>query len=283
MKKTRLLIAFLLFILFFTACTEDKTDLQSTKLGKLILNQENIKTIEIIKGSAKQTCVTITDPTTISTIIIKVKEIPVNRLSKSADTDFMSKRAKDSAVLNVMFYSDDPSLESLKGEFFVWPDGTIYTIEVSSMRSSQRTVSYLSDLKYPQIYQMLYDSSSTTGISDQLQSAEQFVKSQGYQILMNSGKNYSLQLPGTFDEVRNGVQIGELLKKRNEISRQNGYDFSGYLGKQVMLVTYGVENEQKEFKNINLILDGNKIAGFWIDDHEEPSDFNLIVKAFQPE
>ena len=87
---------------------------------------------------------------------------------------------------------------------------------------------------------------------------------------MNSGANFDLQLPSSFDEIKNGVQIGELLKKSNELSKQNGLDFSSYLGKQVTLITYGVYNKQKVFKNIDFVMDGNKIVGFWIDDHGEP-------------
>ncbi|MDD2300658.1 MAG: DUF4830 domain-containing protein [Syntrophomonadaceae bacterium] len=115
----------------------------------------------------------------------------------------------------------------------------------------------------------------------QCETAEQFVKNHGYVILMNSGANFDLQFPITFNEKSNGVQIGDLLKKRNELSKQNGLDFSSYLGKQVTLITYGVENQKKVVENIDLIMDGNKIVGFWIDNHREPPDFNVIVSAYQ--
>jgi hypothetical protein len=78
----------------------------------------------------------------------------------------------------------------------------------------------------------------------QSETAAQFAKDQGYEIQVNSGANYNLQLPGSFNEIKNGVQIGDLLKKRNEVSKQNGLDFSGYLGKSVTLITYGVKNEE---------------------------------------
>jgi hypothetical protein len=37
------------------------------------------------------------------------------------------------------------------------PDGYIYAVDVDSMRSNQRTISYLSQLKYPEIYEWLID------------------------------------------------------------------------------------------------------------------------------
>ncbi len=69
----------------------------------------------------------------------------------------------------------------------------------------------------------------------------QFVETRGYKILVNSGANHDLKLPGSFDEIKNGVQIGALLKEKNELSKQVGLDFSNYLGKSVTLVTYGVK------------------------------------------
>jgi uncharacterized protein YceK len=137
------------------------------------------------------------------------------------------------------------------------------------------------NIKSSQTVQDANDSASATKILTQIETAEQFVKSQGYQIIMDSGAKFDLQLPSSFDEIKNGVQIGDLLKKRNEISMQNGLDFSGYLGKQVTLITYGLENEKNVAENIDLVMDGNKIVGFWVDNHVEPPDFNVIVSAFQ--
>lgn len=278
------MMTFLVLIVFIAGCTETKTESQTTEIGNLILNQEGIKTIEVVKGATEQRSVTISDSTNISEIISNIKEIPVNRLSKSEDANFMPKRIQDDSLLNIRFYSDNTSIE---GEFFIWPDGYIYTVDVKSMKGNQRTISYKSQFKYPEIYKWFIDkteandSASTAEILDQFETAEQFVKSQGYEIIMNSGANFDLQLPSSFDEIKNGVQIGELLKKSNELSKQNGLDFSSYLGKQVTLITYGVYNKQKVFENIDLVMDGNKIVGFWIDDHGEPPDFNVIVSAFK--
>lgn len=112
----------------------------------------------------------------------------------------------------------------------------------------------------------------------QLQTASQFVKSHGYQIMMDSGANFNLKLPDFFDEIKNDIEIGALLKNRNEISKQNGMDFSAYLGKQVTLITYGVKNKKGEEKNFDILMDGDKIIGFWVDDHQPP-DFNVIVNT----
>lgn len=121
------------------------------------MNREGIKTIEVVKGATEQSSVIISDSTNISELISKIKQIPVNRLSKSEDESFMPERIQDDSVLNIILYSDNTSLESLEGEFFVWPDGYIYTVDVDSMKSNQRTIAYLSQLKYPEIYEWLID------------------------------------------------------------------------------------------------------------------------------
>jgi len=116
---------------------------------------------------------------------------------------------------------------------------------------------------------------------DQIETARQFVKSKGYSIMMNSGANFDLRLPVSFDGMVNDVKMGEFLKTRNELSKQNGFDFSSCLGKEVTFITYGVKNEKNIEANVDLILYGNRIVGFWVDDYEEPSDFSVIVNAYQ--
>ena len=134
-------MTFLVLIVFIAGCTETKTESQTTEIGNLILNPEGIKTIEVVKGATGQRSVIISDSTNISEIISNIKEIPVNRLSKSEDANFMPKRIQDDSLLNISFYSDNTSIE---GEFFIWPDGYIYTVDVKSMKGNQRTISYKS-------------------------------------------------------------------------------------------------------------------------------------------
>ncbi|WP_258359098.1 DUF4830 domain-containing protein [Moorella sulfitireducens (nom. illeg.)] len=131
--------------------------------------------------------------------------------------------------------------------------------------------------------------SDTTPVTKELtqqEAAELFVHNLGYKIVTNSGASYDLQFPDTFTEVKNGVRIGELLKRGNELSKQYGMDFSGYLGKQVTLYTYSVENKNKVVENIVLVMDGNEVAGYWIDwivdEMGRPGPaFNVIVGAYE--
>ncbi|GEM_PF-1361613 len=115
----------------------------------------------------------------------------------------------------------------------------------------------------------------------QAEIAERFVRDQGYTILVNSGANFDLQLPASFDDKVNGADIGALLKDRNELSKQYGLDFSDYMGQKVTLITYAGEGKDGVIVNLDLILAGARIVGFWIDDGDEWPDFNTIVNAYQ--
>lgn len=158
MRKLQFLTILLVLMVFIAGCTQTITESQTTEIGNLILNQEGIKTIEVAKGATEPSSVTISDSTNISELISKIKEIPVNRLSKSEDESFMPERILDDSVLNISFYStENTSLKSIEGEFFIWPDGYIYTVDVDSMKGNQRTIAYLSQLKYPEIYEWLID------------------------------------------------------------------------------------------------------------------------------
>lgn len=72
-----------------------------------------------------------------------------------------------------------------------------------------------------------------------------------------------------------------MLQDRNKLSKQNGLDFSGYLGKQVSLYTYAVEGENGVVEHIDLVIDGNEVVGFWTDKNMERPDFNMIVGVFE--
>ncbi len=172
-------------------------------------------------------------------------------------------------------------LESYKGFRDVYSVQLMFLAGIDNIVASQKI--YLIEQKdgWKIIDVSKTGSTSNSIILDQFQTAEQFVKNQGYSIMMNSGANFDLQLPASFNEKKNDFKIGEFLKNRNESSKQNGFDFSSYLSKEVTLITYGVKNEKNVEANVDLILDGNKIVGYWVDNHGEPSDFGVIVNAYQ--
>lgn len=154
MKKQKLLIITFLAIISIASYTGAKMFSQKNEVGKLILNQDQIQTIVIVARPTDANTVELNDLTSISTLISMVDEIPVKRLTKKEDNSFMQKRIQE-LHLSIGFYDYNNPIVSHQGEFFIWPDGYIYAVDIKSMHSNQRTISFLSESKYPEIYEWL--------------------------------------------------------------------------------------------------------------------------------
>jgi len=152
MKKLQLLMTLLVLSILIVGCTGAST----TNLGKLILNHDQIKTIAVVAGPADKNTAKLSDSADISALINMINEIPVKRLTKQEDINFMQTRMQE-VHLTINFDDYNNPITTLQGEFLIWPDGYIYAVDVDSMKGSQRTISYLSQLKYPEIYQWLID------------------------------------------------------------------------------------------------------------------------------
>ncbi len=282
MKKLTILMIMLIMIMVVAGCAGFPTGKQTTSVGSMLLNKVQIDKADVIKEPTVQYQMNALDPTDIAELISMVSEIPVTRLSPQQDIDFMTERMLQEH-LTVSMYSHDDYTEKLEGFFLIWPDGIIYATDPESMTGTSRTIAYLSEASHSEIYQWLINTTE----SDQQFGAQQeisarLVRDQGYTILVNSGASFSLQMPASFDEQINGVDIGALLKAANEQSKLNGLDFSSYLGQEVMLITYAGEKPDGAIHNLDIIMDGSKVIGYWVDEGAEPPDFNAIVNASQP-
>jgi hypothetical protein len=155
MQKRQLLIISLLATIFIAGCIWALLDMQTTNVGKLILNQDQIKTIGVVEGPTDGNTVKLSDSVDISILIDMINEIPVKRLTKQADINFMHRIQE--AHLAIYFDDHNNPIRPLQGMLLIWPDGYIYTVDVGSMTGNQRTISYLSESKYPEIYEWIND------------------------------------------------------------------------------------------------------------------------------
>jgi len=97
--------------------------------------------------------------------------------------------------------------------------------------------------------------------------ATNFVNDKGYKVALNGVGSAYILLPNSFEEQKDGVKIGELLSKYNQLSKQNGLDFSGYLGKKVYFFALGLDKDNKSLdQQMILLLDGSKVVGYWLDE-----------------
>ncbi len=151
MDRKWLLIPILIICIFMAGCNRFDTDSQTTTVEKLILDQDRLTTITVVRGSSEQNSIEINDSDYINQLLDEVRAIPVRRLSNDEDVNFMQVRIQEEATISIFFYEN----YSLKGGLVIWPDGYVYAIDVESMKGNQRTVSYLSESKYPGVYELV--------------------------------------------------------------------------------------------------------------------------------
>ncbi|MEN6389097.1 MAG: DUF4830 domain-containing protein [Syntrophomonas sp.] len=134
---------------------------------------------------------------------------------------------------------------------------------------------FSNDLTYRQIR---YEKAIANSIlTQQIEIVRKFVADQGYKIFLNSEANATIWLPSSFSDAGKEFPNGERICQMNELSKQNGYNFSGYLGEKVALLTCSVEKNGNESVHINIIMDRDRIVGFWTEKNTDPTDFNLLV------
>lgn len=109
-----------------------------------------------------------------------------------------------------------------------------------------------------------------------------FVESLGYKVRMNSLGGYWTILPKDFNEIRNGFDIGNFLKERNENSKKYGFDFSQYMGKEITYVTCGMKKEGNSAGDLIAFLYDGKIVGVWtFDSNNKDSDHILLTQNLE--
>lgn len=150
MNKLKFFILFLLVGIFINGCSANSSE--EIGMEKLII-ADVIKKVEISQGSTEEIKkVNLNDTDEISDLMTIIKDIPVKQLGKAEDAEFITPKIVDNDMINVIIYSDE---KTWAGNFLIWPDGYIYIVDIDSMLSNQRTISYLSISKYPELYELL--------------------------------------------------------------------------------------------------------------------------------
>jgi hypothetical protein len=96
-----------------------------------------------------------------------------------------------------------------------------------------------------------------------------------------------IQLPKTLKEGETDTKIIEILNQAIVVSNYNGLDFSGYLGKKVMLLTCIIEEPNKVTRELICLMSGDKIVGLWegssIKDDKAKLDSRILLKNLKLE
>ncbi len=152
MRKNSMIITVCLVICAFMAgCSGGQT----SRISHLIENQANIDSVRIaeVDGPNEVMYIRLEDPAKIAAVINSVNGVHVKRLSAAQDNEFMQERILE-RHRTIEFCASNAD-RSMQGWVMVWPDGSVYAVDIETMAGSNRTVSYLSETKYPEVYNEL--------------------------------------------------------------------------------------------------------------------------------
>ncbi|SHI27133.1 M56 family metallopeptidase [Desulfosporosinus lacus] len=131
-------------------------------------------------------------------------------------------------------------------------------------------------------YWFQIETQSATAV-DYSSAARDFLSQKNLKIAVNSVGAEDVQLPSDFTAIKEGVRVGDLLRRSNELSKLNNLDFSKYMGQRVKMYTAQIETGVSESNyDVVLFLTENKVVGYWIDagmkdPKQNRPDFNVLV------
>lgn len=131
-----------------TYCAKNNETTVSTQ----ILYQDSINEVYIFQEQQGSPVGKITDSSIIQEYLKQINEISIYKLTKDEEKQFVQngKLSEKGLLQTVLSIS-----EKTVGQLMIWSDGTIYVLDVQTLNSSKRTVSYLSKEQHPGIYQWL--------------------------------------------------------------------------------------------------------------------------------
>lgn len=171
MMRNKLLYIFVFYsiLIILVSCSRQNDTQEQTKVGNLILNQGKIDQVQIYEGQQGIPLATFTDTDAINELLTKIKDLTVCKLTKETDIDFMIKgeRLSEKGFIRVSLIEQIQPNGKSNGEFFIWSDGTLCIVDVITMYSAERTVSYLSNTKEIGIYEFLINKINDTKLRDE--------------------------------------------------------------------------------------------------------------------
>lgn len=124
-------------------------------------------------------------------------------------------------------------------------------------------------------------------LKDYQSTVQDFFQQKNLKIAVNSGAAEDIHLPDDFKTVKDSVNVGELLRQRNELSKQNNLDFSNYMGQKVKMYTAQIETgDPKSNYEVVLFIANNNVVGYWKDSgmkdpKQNRPDFNFLLNLLK--
>jgi len=111
------------------------------------------------------------------------------------------------------------------------------------------------------------------------------IEDKQYKVVADTIIGAPIQLPNNLNEGEVDTNVSEILSHGNTLSIYNGLDFSGYLGRKVMLLTCIIEETNNVTKELIVLMSVDKSIGFWkgpsIKDDKSQLDSRVLLKSLK--
>lgn len=155
--------------------------------------------------------------------------------------------------------------------------GTIKSIEIEEVINDSNVVLFVKCKNKNEVFTLLKENNQwkIDGIGSTFNNVDhrkeekiaenkinEYLREKHYKVQMNSGMGGMLKLPVSFNEIKREIKVGKIIKEFNELSIENGYDFSNYLNEEIYFKSIDLEDNKSVKTVIIFIKDGNVIGLF---------------------
>lgn len=155
--------------------------------------------------------------------------------------------------------------------------GTIKSIEIEEVINDSNVVLFVKCKNKNEVFTLLKENNQwkIDGIGSTFNNVDhrkeekiaenkinEYLSEKHYKIQVNSGMGGMLKLPVSFNEIKREIKVGKIIKEFNELSIENGYDFSNYLNEEIYFKSIDLEDNKSVKTVIIFIKDGNVIGLF---------------------
>lgn len=169
--------------------------------------------------------------------------------------------------------------------------GTIKSIEIEEVINDSNVVLFVKCKNKNEVFTLLKENNQwkIDGIGSTFNNVDhrkeekiaenkinEYLREKHYKVQMNSGMGGMLKLPVSFNEIKREIKVGKIIKEFNELSIENGYDFSNYLNEEIYFKSIDLE-DNKSVKTVIIFVKDENVIGLFNCNMLESEKFRSLI------
>ena len=169
--------------------------------------------------------------------------------------------------------------------------GTIKSIEIEEVINDSNVVLFVKCKNKNEVFTLLKENNQwkIDGIGSTFNNVDhrkeekiaenkinEYLREKHYKVQMNSGMGGMLKLPVSFNEIKEKIKVGKIIKEFNELSIENGYDFSNYLNEEIYFKSIDLE-DNKSVKTVIIFVKDENVIGLFNCNMLESEKFRSLI------